>query len=261
MMRDQAGQLERPPRVILRRPLDDRPHRFEAAHRRDEPLGPLALRMGEKTLRITVEKPEQTRPDLLNVMLGHPVVLLQQPVIGEDLGQLDALSEIRARQTAIRPAHRLIPQELDRVAIPGDPRRDLSGTRHRRAVGGGQMLSAEADEMIETVDEHPRIAIRLAANCEHVEQRRPHQVVDRQRQLREPERHRVISIRRRRPSHHLQPCHLEHRLVTEGDRGRHMTNGVRGVLGEPIRPPEADIDQAVGAVLVERHRELLNETT
>ena len=40
-----------------------------------------------------------------------------------------------------------------------------------------------------------------------------------------------------------------------------MTNGVRGMLGEPIRPPEADIDQTIGAVLVERHRELLNETT
>ena len=161
MMGDQAGQLERPPRVTLRRPLDDRPHRIETTHRRHEAFGPLTLRMGEKTLRITVEKPEQTRPDLLNVMLGHPVVLLQQPVIGEHLRQLDALSEIRARQTAIRPTHRLIPQELNRVAIPGDPCGDLRCTRHRRAVGGGQMLSAEADEMIETVDEHPRIANTL----------------------------------------------------------------------------------------------------
>ena len=43
MMRDQAGQLERPPRVVLQRPLDDPPHRIEASHRRHEALGPLAL--------------------------------------------------------------------------------------------------------------------------------------------------------------------------------------------------------------------------
>ncbi len=58
MMRDQTGQLERPPRIILRRAVDDRPHRIETTHGSHKARRPLAFRMGEETLRIPIEKPE-----------------------------------------------------------------------------------------------------------------------------------------------------------------------------------------------------------
>ena len=52
-------------------------------------------------------------------------------------------------------------------------------------MGTHQMFWIEVCDLVNAVEQDPGVAVLLAPDCEHVEQRRPHDVVDTQVEFRE----------------------------------------------------------------------------
>ena len=90
-------------------------------------------------------------------------------------------------------------------------------------MGGQQMLSSERTQVVKSVDQHPRVTVFLSPDGEDVKERRPHQVVNRHAQLREPEGHGIISVRGRRRHRHLKPGDVYGDRFGEGMVGGNVT--------------------------------------
>ena len=129
------------------------------------------------------------------------------------------MCEVRARRPAVGVAHGLVPQELDRVPIATDAFGDLITTVDRDAVRTDEMIRAHGQQVVDAGEQDHRVAILLAADREHVEEHRPHQVVDDEVERGDRDRHRVVCIRRCGRDVHLE--------TRDGD----ATGGVEGVIG------------------------------
>ena len=127
-------------------------------------------------------------------MFSHAVTFGRDEVVVAFGRQIHQVTHIGGRETLIDKPHRLIPDELQGVAIFGDSVGNLGRPRHRRAMGGHQMFGFQRQQVVNPADEHLRVAIFLAADGENVEKDRPDQVVDGHTQACEPESHRIVGI-------------------------------------------------------------------
>ena len=113
------------------------------------------------------------------MVFGHAVALSGQVVVVCFGWELHGETEVGRQQSAIGETDALVPEELDRVAVPGHALVDHLTARDRRAVSSDEMLGAEREEVVDPGQQHLRIAVLLSADGEDVEQHRPHEVVDR----------------------------------------------------------------------------------
>ena len=106
----------------------------------------------------------------------------------EGFRQRDVRDHLIEAVSQIRVPYRLVPEELDRVAVVPYAFPNLGAAGHGRAVGGNEVRGVEVKQLVESVDENARIPVLLASYREHVEQGRPEQVVHGDAQLGKPDR-------------------------------------------------------------------------
>ena len=156
----------------------------------------------------------------------------------------------------------MVPEVLNRVAIHRDPPQDVGLSREGWTVGTDEVLRSQAQDVLNTFDEYPRVAVLLATDGKNIEKYGPHCVVDAQSQLGKPEGHRVVGVGRCGGDVDLQPRHVDgDGLVTEGVGGRDKSWREWCVGGVSPVGAEAGIHQTVGAIVGEEHSELLNHST
>ncbi len=146
---------------------------------------------------ILVEPAKESRIHLAHMMLDDPIQLLGSKITFKVLRQLDQLDELIERLSLIGKPNRLIPDELNRVAIQRERALNLLATGRRRAVGTNLMHRFESHQIIEALQQDARISIFLATNGKDIEERWPKYVVHRKVQRREPQGNGVGGIRRR----------------------------------------------------------------
>ena len=130
-------------------------------------------------------------------MFGHAITFGRDEVVITFGWQIHQVPHIGGCETLVDKPHRLIPDELQGVAIFSHPFGNLGRPRHRRTMGGHQVLGLQRQQVVNPADEHLRVAILLASNGENVEKHRPDQVVHGHAEAFEPESHRIVGIRGR----------------------------------------------------------------
>ncbi len=139
-VREPAAQFDRPPQVVRRDGLRCLlPHDVAPAEAGDHPVGALGPRGGEQVRLIAVEEAEQAGAHLAHMVLGDAVQLACQVVVVALLGQADGVADFAAGEAAVRVAHRLVPDELDAVAVADDPIGKV-GSADRRPVRTDEVL-------------------------------------------------------------------------------------------------------------------------
>ena len=155
----------------------------------------------------------------------------------------------------------LIPQELNGVAITLRCFANPVTTRQRRAVRGNQMFGFPRDDVVDSRNQHPRIAVLLAANGKHVEQHWPHGVVHARLQVGKEEVDGVVAVARRKSNLHSLAGDGDFSLIRQRMRDRQEPWSCRRMRRIAIRKAQADVHQTIGAIGWHHDGELFDETT
>jgi len=193
------------------------------------------------------------------VVLYQAVELLREVGSVKARGQLHEGRQLVGRQAFVQAAHGLIPQELDGVAVVDDHGLDLACARQGRPVRTHQVLRLQAQQVVQPDQQHARIAVFLATDGEHVEERRPHQVVDGHAQRGEPHRHRIVRVRRCGRELHRQPGQRGVGGLAEHVGRRKVAAGVGRMRRVAEERAQADADHPVGAVGGQPDAELVDQ--
>ena len=210
---------------------------------------------------VTVEPSPKPCVDLTHMVFGKPIELPSEIAAAEVVGKLHEARELVGRQSSVDPPNGLIPQKLHRVSIRLDLDSDLFGTAQRRSVRADEMFRIESGDVIQAAEQDARIAVFLAPDGEDIEEGRPDNVVHTGSLLREPDGDRVVGVRRCRSELAGKSGDLNRHCVGDRPSRGHEPRREWCVLGASELPPEPDIDQTVGPVLVEQHAELLDEAS
>ena len=189
---------------------------------------------------VAVEPAPQAGVDLADVVLDQSVQLRLEVRVAVEVGELDELGQLAVGEALVDAAHRLVPHELDGIAAAGQFGADVIGAADRRAVRSDEVRRPKADHVVEAGEQDPRVAVLLAADGEHVEQRRPRQVVDAHRQFGKPDRDRVgrrrtrpASARRSSPASEIVTASSK---VSVGGRNPSVNGAFSGIRNAGPRP-------------------------
>ena len=120
-----------------------------------------------------------------------------------------------------------------------------------------QVVGLQATDVVESGQQHARVAVLFTADREHVEQGRPHHVVDAQAEFREPDRDRVVAVGRRWRHHDAQTG--DRRLGRGLEAVRRWQEPLR--VGRMVRPTvglaQSGADQSIGALRGQEDAELV----
>ena len=116
-------------------------------------------------------------------------------------------------------------------------------------MGCHEVFRVEGTEVVKAVEQYPRVTILLTSNSKYVEQRWPHQVVNRHVEVREPKSDRVVGIGRRRGHLHLQSCEVDRYLLREGVVGCHVTGCRRSVMRHAVGEAQPHVDKPVRSLV------------
>ena len=254
-------KFERPTQIIGRERgsgLDT--HDLASPEAIDEPPAPLARRKRKQLSFVTVEEAEQPSVNLTHVVLDNTVELRRQVIVGKGRRQLHYCGKFRAGKPSIDTSDGLIPEKLNRISVLRHPVVYLGGPAQGRSVRTGQVLRGKRAEVVNASEQDPGIAVLLATNRKHIEQRRPNEVVNRKPERWEPERHGVIGVGWCRGDVHLQSGHVDRAGGIERLRRLDVTGGEGCVGGGPEELAEPNVERAIGALGGELERELLDQT-
>ena len=193
------------------------------------------------------------------MVFGDAVELGGEVVVVALVGQPDGVAQLHAAEAAVGEPHRLVPQELDGVAVAGDSLLDGVGTADGRAVGRHQVVGVQRQQVVDAVQHDAWVAVLLAANGEHVEQHRPHEVVHGRAEFGEPVGDRVVGVGRCGLHVHREAGHLQFACPVEGSVHGHVARREGRVRRVAVVEPEAHVRARVGPVDRQRDGELFDE--
>ena len=90
--------------------------------------------------------------------------------------------------------NRLIPQKLKGVAVALRRFTNLVTTRQRRAMRCHKMFRCPCNDVVDSRNQHTRIAIFLTTNSEHIKEHWPHRVVHAYLRVREEKVDGVVAV-------------------------------------------------------------------
>ena len=182
------------------------------------------------------------------MVFRHAIELGGQVVVIAGVRQHHRLRQMIGGQALVHPAHGLVPEELDRVAVARGPGLDLGLAGQRRPVRAQHVFRVQAQHMVNARQQHLGVAVFLAPDREDVEQGRPDNVLHADSQVRKPEGDGIIGVGRRVGDLHRQAGDAQG-LSAPKRRGRcHMARCERCVARVAEEKAQPHVDRAVGPI-------------
>ena len=121
-MNEPRAALERPSNIIIAQGGCHRgSHYFNTAKTCNHTIGTFPSRKRKQVGFFAIEETKKSASYLAHMMFGDSVLFGGEVVLVVERGQLNKVCQVSGRSAAVGVPHCLIPQELDGIAVPGNP--------------------------------------------------------------------------------------------------------------------------------------------
>ena len=121
-MNEPRAALERPSNIIFAQGgCHCGSHYFNTAKTCNQTIGTFLSRKRKQVGFFAIKKTEEATSYLAYMMFGDSVILGGEVVVVVVRGKLDEVCQVSGCSAAVGVPHGLVPQELDGIAVPGNP--------------------------------------------------------------------------------------------------------------------------------------------